>query len=660
MNGYVFHCIVNGACDAPAISQAATLLVNNKPLVQTPKTTYNFCSSDNANLLINASGKELKYQWQFKTGNKEFSNLTNASVFSGVRTNNLNITNIPAYLDNYVFRCLVSGECGNDLASDAITVHVSQAPLISKQPQKVEVCNNKPASFNVAANGTNVKYQWQLSQGASFINLEDNETYSGCQTPQLSIGLVKESMNGYLFKCLISGNCQPGISSNEAVLTVLKNSQLLNSPLSATACSGAHSSFSVNAQGSNISYQWVIVQNNEIKPLTNNDRYNGVNGNTLTVSHINSSINNTKYACIISGNCEAPITSLPATLSVDTLPIILSQSPTATICEGNNTAINIKVKGPNLTYQWQLYDGSVFNSISDSGYFSGTASSTLNISNAAYALNGAQFRCQIGSACSRPVISKITTLNINSAPIVLKQPANATFCVGGSVNFSVTVKGLDVTYKWQADTGNGFADLPEKGNFSGTHSATLVIKGASANMSGHKFRCLLSNKCAVDLSTNWCTLTVNSWPVIKAKGQLLSVGDYKTYQWYFNNVPINGATEPTYKATKNGPYSVFVKDDNGCIDISPQYVINNAEGEKQATPTEDIRIYPNPATSYVNFDAPQKVNVRIATSRGKLVLSKDNAKSIDISKLPNGVYIINVYDDTKKLLKTEKLLKNSW
>ena len=660
MNGYVFHCVINGACNAPITSQAATLLVINKPQISISKTEYNLCSGENTTLEVRGEGKDLRYQWQFKTDKKEFTNLTNAAIFSGVKTNSLQLTNIPAYLDGYIFRCNSSGECGSEINGSPITLHVSQAPIITKQPQKAEVCANKPINLSVAASGTNLKYQWQFNKGSSFANVMDDERYAGALTAQLTINNVQENMSGTAFRCVVTGSCQPGITSNESVLQVLKGSRLLQSPVSSTVCAGGHTSFSVSAEGANIAYQWVTLNNNEITPLTNNDRYNGTNSNTLSVSHINSSLNNNKYACVISANCNAPITSTPAVLMVDTLPEIISQTSTQTICEGSSVSLNLKVKGPGLTYQWQMYDGSVFNAITDSGIFSGTSSASLNINNTPYSLNAAQFRCVIGSTCSRPVISKITTVNVNSAPIILKQPTNATFCVGGNTNFSISVKGLDISYHWQADTGNGFFNLPEKGNYSGTTTNTLLIKGAAAGMSSFKFRCLLNNKCATGLPSNSGTLIVNSWPVIKAKGNVLSVGDYKNYQWYFNNVPINGATEPTYKATKNGPYSVFVKDDNGCIDISPQYVVSNAEGEKKEQPNDVIRIYPNPATSYVNFDAAQMVNVKIATSRGKVVISKDNAKSIDISKLPNGVYIINVYDDTKKLLKTEKLLKNSW
>jgi hypothetical protein len=41
-------------------------------------------------------------------------------------------------------------------------------------------------------------------------------------------------------------------------------------------------------------------------------------------------------------------------------------------------------------------------------------------------------------------------------------------------------------------------------------------------------------------------------------------------------------------------------------------------------------------------------------------VEQHDAKSVDISSLANGVYMIQVYDENHMLIKTEKLVKNNW
>lgn len=70
-----------------------------------------------------------------------------------------------------------------------------------------------------------------------------------------------------------------------------------------------------------------------------------------------------------------------------------------------------------------------------------------------------------------------------------------------------------------------------------------------------------------------------------------------------------------------------------------------------------VKFYPNPANATVNVVANNKVNIAILGMDGKLLIQQTNAKSINISNLANGIYIIKAYDDQNNTLKTEKLIK---
>jgi hypothetical protein len=73
---------------------------------------------------------------------------------------------------------------------------------------------------------------------------------------------------------------------------------------------------------------------------------------------------------------------------------------------------------------------------------------------------------------------------------------------------------------------------------------------------------------------------------------------------------------------------------------------------------DEIRIYPNPATTMLKIDAPVHVNAIVLGVDGKLLINEKDVTSIDISRLANGLYFINIYDANDVLLKTAKFAKS--
>ena len=76
-------------------------------------------------------------------------------------------------------------------------------------------------------------------------------------------------------------------------------------------------------------------------------------------------------------------------------PSITSQPIDVTICPGCSGSITVISTGD--TFQWQLFDGSLWNDLSDSGIYSGTSTSTLNINNPTGTENGNQYRVVVAN-----------------------------------------------------------------------------------------------------------------------------------------------------------------------------------------------------------------------------------------------------------------------
>jgi len=115
----------------------------------------------------------------------------------------------------------VTDTAGNSLDVEQ-TITVSPF-TISTQPvdQTVVVGNN--GSFSVTATSVDT-YQWQVStdDGSNFVPIADGSEYAGTQTANLTLTAPDTSLNGYIYRVLVSnsaGSCPP-LASDEALLTV--------------------------------------------------------------------------------------------------------------------------------------------------------------------------------------------------------------------------------------------------------------------------------------------------------------------------------------------------------------------------------------------------------------------------------------------------------
>ena len=71
-----------------------------------------------------------------------------------------------------------------------------------------------------------------------------------------------------------------------------------------------------------------------------------------------------------------------------------------------------------------------------------------------------------------------------------------------------------------------------------------------------------------------------------------------------------------------------------------------------------IMVYPNPTNSVINIDAPCSVDIRLTSSDGKLMLESKNVREVNLSSLPNGIYLLTIFDAASGMkVKTERVTK---
>ena len=75
-----------------------------------------------------------------------------------------------------------------------------------------------------------------------------------------------------------------------------------------------------------------------------------------------------------------------------------------------------------------------------------------------------------------------------------------------------------------------------------------------------------------------------------------------------------------------------------------------------ATHTHGEQLDPNPANDKLFIEASATVSCVIRDMQGRIVMSVSEAKQVDISSLPNNVYMIGLFDSNGLRLKTERLV----
>jgi hypothetical protein len=124
----------------------------------------------------------------------------------------------------YVRAVSLIGSCY--LYSAPVSTYINPPPAITGQPASpAAVCAGIGApSFTVTATGAGLTYLWQEStNGGGAWNTISNCTgiYSGCTSPTLTLTNPTAGMNGFKYRCVVSGTCTPqAITDGNATLTV--------------------------------------------------------------------------------------------------------------------------------------------------------------------------------------------------------------------------------------------------------------------------------------------------------------------------------------------------------------------------------------------------------------------------------------------------------
>ena len=177
-----------------------------------------------------------------------------------------------------------------------------------------------------------------------------------------------------------------------------------------------------------------------------------------------------------------------------TAPNITTHPSNQTVAQGAPATFSVVASGSTpLSYQWQRNQTNI----------SGATSSSYTLPSAAFADNGAMFRCIVTNAFGNAT-SNEATLTVNAPPSITGHPSNQTVTQGQPATFTVTVTGsATLSYQWQRN----------QSNIPNATSSSYTISSASLADNGAKFRCVVTNSFG-SATSNEATLTVQPPPPI--------------------------------------------------------------------------------------------------------------------------------------------------
>ncbi|MDB5282919.1 MAG: hypothetical protein JWO06_1994, partial [Bacteroidota bacterium] len=281
----------------------------------------------------------------------------------------------------------------------------------------------------------------------------------------------------------------------------------------------------------------------------------------------------------------------------------LNLGPDTAACAPNTVILDATTAG--ATYHWQDNSSSPTYTVTQTGYYSVTASL---------------------SGCS---LIDTVHVSITTLPQAVITADSSTICSNDSVQICAP-NGFAI-YQWNLGQGTNCIYARLAGNYYVTVTD--------------------NNGCTAE--SNHLPVTVYPLPPVSitVNGDTLTVYNTTSRQWYLNGQAIGGATSPMYIASVSGVYTVVVTDSLGCKAASSPIAdtlvavpngIANVAGDK-------IMVYPNPLYEGAwQLEVSNDLvggTVDILDDNGRLVyqsLITDTKSQIEINAA-RGIYLMRIY-----------------
>lgn len=208
-----------------AVLVDATILISVQPESDTQYEPAGTTFVTDAAVSGTSVSETVAYQWQTSTNGTNWSDLSNAGVYSDVNTDTLAIS-ATTNLNGRLYRAKVTAAGATTVYSSAATLAVNQITIGTQPSNVTNAADPFTGSFTVAATITGTStltYQWETSTNASnWTTVTNGGVYTGATSTSLNLtGAAKSSYNGLSYRCIVDATdtLYTAKTSNTATLT---------------------------------------------------------------------------------------------------------------------------------------------------------------------------------------------------------------------------------------------------------------------------------------------------------------------------------------------------------------------------------------------------------------------------------------------------------
>ncbi len=517
---------------------------------------------DTVTFTVEASGDGLSYQWQLSDDSGE--TWRNSSTKKAVYSTTLTTTN-----NGRMVQCVITDSYGNSVVTDSAKMSVAGV-TITAQPEDYTGVIGDTVTFTVEASGDGLSYQWQLSD-------DDGETWRNSSTKKATYSTTLTTTNdGRAVRCVVtdsSGNSETSSAAYMKVATI----EITVQPEDFVGNLGDTVTFTVEASGENLSYQWQLSDDSG-ETWRNSSTKKAVYSTTLTTTN-----NGRMVQCVIADSYGNSVVTDSATMSVAGVTITAQPEDYAGAI-GDAVTFTVEASGDGLSYQWQLSDddGETWRNSSTKKAVYSTTLTTAN--------HGRMVQCVITDSYGNSVVSDSAKMSV-AVVTITAQPEDYTGVIGDTVTFTVEALGDGLSYQWQLSDDDG-----ETWRNSSTKKATYSTTLTTTN-DGRAVRCVVTDSSgnsetssAAYMKAATIEITVQPEDFVGNLGDTATFtveasGESLSYQWQLSDD--SGETWRN-SSTKKAVYSTTLTSSNNGRMV--QCVITDSYGNSAVTDSATMSV----------------------------------------------------------------------
>ena len=267
---------------------------------------------------------------------------------------------------------------------------------------------------------------------------------------------------------------------------------ITDQPKSASADAGSKVTFSVQASGEGLTYQWYYKNKTAstfAKAACTAASY------TFTAT---AALDGRQLYCVVTDQNGDTAKSAAVTLTVNTPKVSFTAQPASvTADKGSKVTFTAKAAGDGVTYQWYYKNKTA-------GAFTKSACTTASYSfTAVAATDGRQLYCVAADKNGNTAKSDTVTLTVKTPKVsITAQPVSQTADKGSKAAFTVKASGEGLTYQWYYKNKTA-STFTKSACTAATYSFTAV-----AATDGRQLYCLAADKDGNTAKSETVTLTL--------------------------------------------------------------------------------------------------------------------------------------------------------